>query len=100
MENLHGGIISRKFDYEKNENPTIVSYLYGVVKIVRPVTLVTKKGNLIDRYEVAYKDITGNFTLENMIKHGNKDKIKEVLDFIISHKEFDSLEKVIFTSIV
>jgi hypothetical protein len=100
MENLRGETLSRKFNYVKNENPTIVSYLYGVVKIVRPVTMVTKKGNLVDKYEVAYKDITDNLSFEQAIKNYDEDKLQDILQFAISNKEFDSLEKFIFNNLV
>ena len=41
----------RKFDYKFSENPRIITYIYGSVIVVRPITLVTKNGNLVNRFE-------------------------------------------------
>lgn len=97
MKNMHGEVVSRRFEYTKNEKPTIVSYLYGSMKIVRPIFLVTKNGNLIERYEVAHKIINKPLT-EKMLQYGEADKLKYILDFMVSDEEFDKLEKHIAKS--
>jgi hypothetical protein len=95
MKNLQGDVVSRKFEYTKNEKPTIVSYLYGSVKIVRPITLISKNGNILERFEIAHKTFCDKPLTENMIKHGDIDKLQGILDFIVSDEEFNSLDRYI-----
>lgn len=92
-----GDVTSRKFDYIKNEKPTVVRYLYGAVKIVRPVLVIDKNGKLHDRYEIAWT--TFDLAKEKMLKYADSKKLQEILNFLVSDEEFDNLKKHISKNI-
>ena len=52
----------KKFNYKFSENPRIITYMYGSVIVVRPITLVTKKGNIINRFECGAINIANTET--------------------------------------
>jgi hypothetical protein len=84
-------ISSRTFRYKKSANPRVVGYCFGAICIARPIVLISKKGNMLERYELAYKDITANDWLDNSFKTQNDWSLEGLLDSLITNEEFDSL---------
>jgi hypothetical protein len=99
LTDLSGNVIVRMFEYEKNDNPTIIGYIYGSIEIVRPVLVVGKKGSLMERYEVATMNISDNETFMLTIKNAEESKIKPFLNHLVTDNEFEKLDRIIVKSI-
>ena len=75
----------KKFNYKYSDNPRVISYIYGSVMVIRPITLVTKHGTLLERYEMGMINIL-NTQLERDILNG-KDLYDED---VITNDEFEN----------
>ena len=76
--------MTKKFNYKYSDNPRVISYMYGAVMVIRPTTLVNKKGKLIDAYESGIINIADT-QLERDILNG-KDLYDED---VITNEDFE-----------
>ena len=81
--------MTKKFNYKYSDNPRVISYMYGAVMVIRPITLVTKYGALVQRYESGIINIADT-QLERDILNG-KDLYDEdvITDEDFEHKLID-----------
>lgn len=75
----------KKFNYKYSDNPRVISYMYGAVMVVRPITFVNNYGKLIQKYESGIINIADT-QLEKDILNG-KDLYDED---VITDEDFEN----------
>ena len=81
----HEQEIVKKFNYKYSDNPRVISYMYGSVMVVRPITFVNNYGKLIQKYESGIINIADT-QLEKDILNG-KDLYDED---VITDEDFEN----------